>query len=93
MKRLIRNSAIRSGEPRRNNVLSNIDRKVDEFLGGKTNALANVSLSTLIFWAKKRNWMSGNRYVKHEGKWSHYGGGNVNKKNILNNIKLMSNYK
>lgn len=91
-KRAMRNVKLRSGESGRNVAYLDVNRKVRSFLNGNRSALNNVPYSRLIWWAQSKNWMNANGrpYVKHGGKWYRYGGAEVTKKNVINDIKLMN---
>lgn len=83
-----------AGESKRTNKYFNISGKVNHFLGGNKNALKNISIPDLMYWAQQSTMMSANGkpYIKRGGLWYPYGSSTpVNKASILRNIKMYRN--
>ena len=92
-KRAMRNAKLRSGKAGRTDAYLDVNQKVRTFLNGNQSALNNVPYSRLIWWAQLKNWMTvnGRPYVKREGKWYRYSGGNVvSKNNVIHDIELFN---
>ena len=66
-----------------------INQSVERFLNGNRSALNRWTIPNLAWWAKGRNWMQGNGepYVKIGGRWHRYGGAEVTRQDIINDIR------
>ena len=91
-KRLMRDQKYKAGKSGYNMVVLNVNKKVQQYLNGNNSALNTIPTTRLIIWARTRNWMNANGelYVKLRGKWHRYGGGEVTKNNVKNNIRRMA---
>jgi hypothetical protein len=57
------------GSAQRTTKVRNINQKVNQYFQGNNHALNNFSLSNLIWWARRRNWMTPEAFVRRNGKW------------------------
>ena len=82
------------GAPVREAKNAAIGNKVNRYLAGNENALTNVSIPDLMFWAKGSNWMRANSsYTYRGGQWYTTAGNRLTKAFILRNIKNSSMYR
>ena len=91
-KRLMRDQKYQAGKNGYKMMVSDVNVKVQQYLNGNNSVLNNIPTTRLILWARTKNWMNANGelYVKLRGKWHRYGGGEVTKNNIKNNIRRMA---
>lgn len=96
-KRLMRDSKLQAGQPGYHTMIMNVNRKVENFVNGKQNALNDVPFTRLLLWSQTKNWMNANGrpYVREKnGKWYPYGSNvPLTKNRLMNNIKILHSYR
>jgi len=66
-----------------------IHEKVKKLVNGNRSSLNNVSLSNIMFWLKKTNWMNPRDYHIKSGKVYSWNGKLLTKSNIIRNIEQL----
>lgn len=78
------------GSSRRQTRETEIGQKVNRYLNGNSRALNNLSISNIVWWAKKQHWTAPENFVRTNGQWAFYGGAPFTKNNLKEHLKLMN---